>query len=182
MRIIDHAPRYRADRKRINLAWIAERLVVEDVDPEVPDQKEESICERAATSSCHGRRWDRWHPRHAVNATVVYQVVRMAADKHWRGRGIGRSLGEALIAKAHQHGARKMMLYFNRAGAVEAIAPYHDLCCKELPFPTKAYARADIYMALALACGIAFCRSACTSLAFSFPRPIEAIAPELNFK
>jgi GNAT superfamily N-acetyltransferase len=84
------------------------------------------------------------------NSPGVYQMVKMAVDVRSRGKGIGRALGEAIIDTARQHGAHMVMLYSNRAGAVEAIDLYRKLGFKELPLPTKAYARADIYMELEL--------------------------------
>lgn len=149
VRIIDYSPRYQADWKRINVAWIAERFVVEDVDLEVLDHPDENILAKGGhiilamegeevVGTC----------ALLLNAPGVYQMVKMAVDTSRRGRGIGGALGEAIIVKARQHAASKVMLYSNRAGAVEAIALYRKLGFQELPLPTKAYARADIYMEL----------------------------------
>ncbi|MBP7512905.1 MAG: GNAT family N-acetyltransferase [Flavobacteriales bacterium] len=151
MRIIDYAPRYQADRKRINVAWIAERFVVEDVDLEVLDHPDENILSKGGhiilamegdevVGTC----------ALLLHAPGVYQMVKMAVDTRSRGKGIGRALGLAIIEKARQQGARMVMLYSNRAGAMEAIDLYLRLGFMELPLPTKAYARADIYMELEL--------------------------------
>jgi len=149
--IIDYAPRYQDDWKRINVAWIAERFVVEDVDLEVLDHPEENIVSKGGhiILAIMG---DEVVGTCALlhNSPGVYQMVKMAVDSLSRGKGIGRALGEAVIGKARQQGARKVMLYSNRAGAVEAIDLYRKLGFQELPMPTQAYARADIYMELDL--------------------------------
>jgi putative acetyltransferase len=152
MHIADYSPQYQADWKRINVAWIAARFVVEDVDLEVLDHPQEKILDPGGCIllAVEGEQ---------VVGTVallyagpgVYQMVKMAVDEAWRGHGIGRKLGEAVIERARQLGARTVMLYSNRAGAVEAIDLYRKLGFQELPLPTQAYARADIYMELDLA-------------------------------
>ena len=152
MSIIDYSPRYQTDWKRINVAWIAERFVVEDVDLEVLDHPDENILSKGGHIILAMEEDDVVGTCALLfSAPGVYQMVKMAVDSRWRGKGIGRALGVAMIAKARQHGARKVMLYSNRAGAVEAITLYRQLGFQELPLPTKAYARADIYMELAVA-------------------------------
>jgi GNAT superfamily N-acetyltransferase len=152
VRIIDYRPEHHTAFKRINVAWIAERFVVEDVDLDVLDHPREKILDPGGCIllAVEGD---------AVVGTVallrsapgVYQMVKMAVDQPWRGRGIGRLLGEAVIERARQLAASQLMLYSNRAGSVEAIALYRSLGFLERPLPTKAYARADIYMELDLA-------------------------------
>jgi putative acetyltransferase len=151
MRIIDYSPRYQADWKRINVAWIAERFVVEEVDLEVLDHPDKNILSKGGHIIL-AMEGDEVVGTCALlySSPGVYQMVKMAVDIRSRGKGIGRALGQAIIDKARQHGAGMVMLYSNRAGAVEAIALYRKLGFKELPLPTRAYARADIYMELEL--------------------------------
>lgn len=151
MRIIDYEPRYQADWKRINVAWISKSFVLEDVDLVVLDHPEENIIDpggciilamedRTVVGTC----------ALLFSAPSVYQMVKMAVDEAWRGKGIGRVLCEAIIERARELGGHTLMLYSNRAGAAVAIALYRKLGFQELPLPTKAYARADIYMELDL--------------------------------
>ena len=151
MRIIDYSPEYQADWKRINVAWIAERFVVEDVDLDVLDHPDENILSKGGHIIL-AMEGDEVVGTCALlfDTPGVYQMVKMAVDNRWRGKGFGRALGLAIIEKAKHNGARRVMLYSNRAGAVEAIDLYRKLGFKELPLPTKAYARADIYMELEL--------------------------------
>lgn len=151
MHIIDFEPRYQADFKRINVAWIAKSFVVEDVDLEVLDAPEEKILapgghillamvgeEVAGTCAL-------------LNAAPgVFQLAKMAVDERFRGAGIGRELCKASIERARQQGAAKVMLYSNTKGSVTAVQLYRDLGFVELPLPTQAYQRANIYMELVL--------------------------------
>ncbi len=151
MRIIDYEPRYQADWKRINVGWISKSFVVEDVDLLVLDHPQQEIIDHGGciilamedntvVGTC----------ALLYSAQGVYQMVKMAVDDSWRGKGIGRLLCEAIIERARELGGHTLMLYSNRAGAAVAIALYRKLGFRELPLPTKAYARADIYMELEL--------------------------------
>lgn len=151
MHIIDYEPRYQADWKRINVAWIAKTFVVEAVDLEVLDHPEQGIIAPGgcillaleggtAVGTC----------ALLLSKPGVYQMVKMAVDEAWRGHGIGRALGEAIIERARSLGGHLLMLYSNRAGSAAAVALYRDLGFLERPLPTQAYARADVYMELAL--------------------------------
>lgn len=151
MRIIDYEPRYQADWKRINVAWISKSFVVEDVDLEVLDRPKENIIDPGGCIIL-AMEGDNVVGTCALlsGAPGVYQMVKMAVDDAWRGKGIGRVLCEAIIERARELGGHTLMLYSNRAGAAVAIALYRKLGFRELSLPTKAYARADIYMELEL--------------------------------
>ncbi|HEY0977036.1 MAG TPA: GNAT family N-acetyltransferase [Flavobacteriales bacterium] len=151
MPIIDYAPRYQSDWKRINVDWISKDFVVEEVDLEVLDHPQENLIDRGGcillamegdtvVGTC----------ALLLAAPGAYQMVKMAVDEAWRGHGIGRKLGEAIIEKARELGGHTLMLYSNRSGSAAAVALYRDLGFQERPLPTQAYARADIYMELPL--------------------------------
>lgn len=152
MHIVPYAPQYQADWKRINVAWIAKSFVVEAVDLEVLDHPQENILDRGGSIllAVEGD---------AVVGTCalvlarpgVYQMVKMAVDEAWRGHGIGRTLGHAIIEEARLRGGHTLMLYSNRSGSAAAVELYRALGFVEAPLPTQAYARADIYMELPLA-------------------------------
>ncbi len=128
MRIIDYEPRYQADWKRINVAWISRSFVVEDVDLEVLDDPQERIITPggciilamegdAVVGTC----------ALLLSKPGVYQMVKMAVDEAWRGEGIGRLLGEAIIERARELGGHLLMLYSNTTGSAAAGALYRDL-------------------------------------------------------
>lgn len=151
MRIVEYAPQYQADWKRINVAWIAKSFVVEDVDLEVLDHPQENIINPGGCIIL-AMEGDGVVGTCALlfSRPGVYQMVKMAVDDAWKGRGYGRMLCEAIIERARRLGGHTLMLYSNRAGAATAIALYRQLGFRELPLPTQAYKRADIYMELPL--------------------------------
>jgi len=149
VRIIDYEPRYQPEFKRINVAWIQKSFVVEDVDLEVLDRPEENILARGGhillallgeevAGTC----------ALITSGPGVYQLVKMAVGERFRGLGIGRALCEAMIERAGQLGATKVMLYSNTRGSTRALELYRKLGFREWPLPTQAYRRADIYMEL----------------------------------
>lgn len=151
MRIIDHRPEHQPAFKRINMAWIAERFVVEDVDLQVLDHPEANILAPGGHILLAEEAGEVIGTCALVRSTPdTYQLAKMAVDTAHRGRGIGRALCEAAVARARELGARKVMLYSNTQGSGEAIALYRKLGFRERPLPTQAYARADIYMELDL--------------------------------
>ncbi|MEO8069489.1 MAG: GNAT family N-acetyltransferase [Flavobacteriales bacterium] len=151
MRIIEYEPRYRSEFKRINVAWIAKRFEVEDVDLEVLDRPEEKILALGGRILLALEGDEVAGTCALLNAAPgVYQLAKMAVDEPFRGAGIGRALCEAGVEIARQLGATKVMLYSNTKGSAAAVQLYRKLGFRELPLPTQAYLRADIYMELML--------------------------------
>lgn len=151
MHIIDYEPRYQPDFKRINVAWIAKSYVVEDVDLEVLDDPDGKIIAPGGAILLAMEAEEVVGTCALINAAPgVVQLAKMAVDERARGNGIGRVLCLAAIERARQLNATKVMLYSNRKGSATAIALYGALGFVELPLPTQAYTRANIYMELQL--------------------------------
>ncbi len=151
MHIIDYEPRYQPDFKRINVAWIAKSYVVEDVDLEVLDDPDGKIIATGGAILLAMEAEEVVGTCALINAAPgVVQLAKMAVDKRARGKGIGRLLCLAAIERSRQLHATKVMLYSNTKGSATAIALYRELGFVQLPLPTQAYARADIYMELEL--------------------------------
>jgi GNAT superfamily N-acetyltransferase len=77
------------------------------------------------------------------------ELAKMAVDAAARGRGIGRALGEAAIARARALGATRVELLSNTVLA-PAIALYRALGFVEAPMHDTEYERANIRMVLDL--------------------------------
>jgi GNAT superfamily N-acetyltransferase len=78
------------------------------------------------------------------------ELAKMAVTPAAQGQGVGRRLGETAIAFARQMGARKIMLLTNSRLA-PALRLYEQLGFERGPLPAHTeYARADVYMELAL--------------------------------
>ena len=79
----------------------------------------------------------------------VYELTKMAVAESERSRGIGRLLVEAAIARARERGARELVLASNSRLAT-ALALYESVGFRHVPPTETAYARADVFMTLAL--------------------------------
>lgn len=151
LEIVDYKPEYSGAWHDLNLAWISEIYVVEDEDRAVLTDPQKYLLDNGGAiiialfngepvGTCALRR---------VNAELV-EMCKMTVAKHVRGKNIGRALGEAIIQKAAEIGARVIELYSNRKGSELAIEMYRKLGFAEIPLTGAVYARADIKMQLML--------------------------------
>ena len=145
--ITDYAPEFRADFKRLNIAWISKYFTVETHDLEQLDDPEHHILAPGGLIFLA-------HLDGQVVGTValvpmpetgVFELAKMAVDEAYQGRQIGKKLGEALITRARALGARRIVLESNRRLA-PALALYERLGFREVPLVPTPYARADIRM------------------------------------
>ena len=75
----------------------------------------------------------------------VYELIKMAVDKDYRGYGIGKALCVAAIERAKSLDAKIFYLYSNTKAAA-AIHLYRQLGFEETPLGTQEFERADIRM------------------------------------
>lgn len=81
----------------------------------------------------------------------VFELAKLAVEPAAQNRGVGRRLCEAVIARAREAGASRVVLTSNSQLAA-ALHLYRALGFRDAPFPdTKPYVTADVYMALELA-------------------------------
>jgi GNAT superfamily N-acetyltransferase len=78
----------------------------------------------------------------------VFEFTKMAVDGKYRGKGIGKALGEAAITKALRCGASSVILYSN-SKLRPAISLYEKLGFHFVPVDAM-YERSDIKMQLDL--------------------------------
>jgi GNAT superfamily N-acetyltransferase len=150
VRIVDFAPRHRERFRELNLAWITEHFRVEEADRRALEDPEGYILghgghifmaevEGAIVGGCALLR----------NDDGSFELAKMAVDPAVRGRGVGRALGEAAIARARVLGARRVELLSNTRLA-PAITLYKSLGFVAVPLPPNDYERANIKMILEL--------------------------------
>lgn len=154
IRIVRYEPRHRDRFRALNLAWIEEHFAVEERDRRELDDPEGQIL--ASGGHIFMAESDGPEGIDVVGACALlhehegaYELAKMAVDPSARGRGVGRALGEAVIATARTLGARHVELLSNRKLA-PAIRLYRALGFVEVPLPSTDYARADIKMVLEL--------------------------------
>jgi len=147
--IVEYQPIHQPSFEKLNRQWIEQFFWMEPIDYEVlqkPDQHiiatggailmAEVDCKVAGTVALK------------LSAPGVYEFTKMAVDERYRGKQIGKKLGEAAIRKATSLGASKIILYSNTILA-PAIKLYRKLGFKEVPVDGP-YRRSNIKMELKL--------------------------------
>jgi len=145
----DYEPAHQPWFEQFNRAWIEKYFYMEAIDVAVLQQPGKHIIERGGWIIMAS-------VQNEVAGTValkfvapgVYEFTKMAVAEQYQGKGIGRALSEAAIAKARQQSADAIILYSNRQ-LKTAIALYKTLGFIEIPID-GIYARADIKMKLIL--------------------------------
>jgi GNAT superfamily N-acetyltransferase len=140
--------------RALNLAWIEEHFAVEDRDRRELDDPESHILATGGHIFVAEAEGPEGITVLGVCALIpehdgVYELVKMAVAREARGRGVGRALGEAVIAKARSLGAPRIELLSNTV-LTPAIGLYRALGFVEVPLPATDYARANIKMVLTL--------------------------------
>ena len=114
VQILDYAPRYQVDFKRLNVEWIEQYFKVEAADLKALDHPEEYILQpgghiflasyqEAIVGTCALIKMD----------DQTYELAKMAVSPAAQGLGIGSRLGEAALAKARALGAKRVYLESN---------------------------------------------------------------------
>lgn len=148
--ILDYAPEYAGDFKRLNIEWIEKYFTVEEHDLEQLNNPEEYIISKGG------------HILFAqYNGKIVgvcaliktndksFELAKMAVSADVQGKQIGTTLGAAVLNKAKAEGANHVWLESNRKLA-PAIHLYRKLGFEEIPMAETPYARADIKMEVCL--------------------------------
>jgi GNAT superfamily N-acetyltransferase len=156
MRIVGYARGNRAHRegfRDLNLAWIEEHFAVEPRDRHELDDPERHILDPGGWIFIAEEDEEQGTGVLGTCALVrehgVYELVKMAVAPAARGRGVGRALGEAVIAHARALGIPRIELLSNTVLG-PAIGLYRALGFVEVPLPPTEYARANIKMVLEL--------------------------------
>jgi ribosomal protein S18 acetylase RimI-like enzyme len=153
-RIVGYEPRHRAAFRELNLAWIREYFAVEDRDrQELDDPERHILAPGGAIFIAEAPAPDGPQVLGACALLAepdgAFELAKMAVAAAARGRGVGRTLGEAAVAHARSRGAPRVDLLSNTALG-PAIGLYRALGFQEVPLPKTDYARANIKMVLQL--------------------------------
>ena len=150
--IVSYDARYKNEFKRLNEAWISEYFEMEETDHKVLDHPEQYILDSGGeilfaverdivAGTCALIRMD--------DGPFDFELAKMAVDPMFRGRGIGRQLGAAIIDRARILGAKTIFLESNTILA-PAISLYRKLGFVETERQPTPYARGNIHMVLKL--------------------------------
>ena len=148
--IIDYSPEFLEDFKQLNYEWIEKYFTMEEADRKYLDHPNENILEPG------GHIYMARHDGAIVGACALvnmdgktYELAKMTVTERARGRGIGRLLGEAAIAKARELGATRLYLESNTV-LEPAIRLYQKLGFRKIVGHPSPYERCNIQMELEL--------------------------------
>lgn len=151
--IIDYAPRYKADFKRLNLEWIEAYFGVESIDETQLSHPESyflqpggyiyfaKYCGQIVGTCALLKHQDRG-----------FELSKMGVTKFYRGMGIGRKLAETAIEKVRSLNENQLFLETNHM-LIPAVNLYKHLGFQKRAFPdghSARYQRANLYMILVL--------------------------------
>jgi len=151
IRIVDYTPEYARAFYDLNYAWISETYEVEPEDEKILSNPEKYYLEEGGAilvalyqnepvGTCALKR----------RSNAIVEMSKMTVSKTMRGRKIGELLGKAIIAKARDIGATRIILNSNKKGSAAGINLYRKLGFIEVPLAVPEYKRADIKMELEL--------------------------------
>jgi len=151
IRIVDYKPEYAQAFYDLNYAWISETYEVEPEDEKVLSDPEKYylkdggailivLYQDEPVGTC-ALKW---------SGEGIVEMSKMTVSKKKRGKKIGDLLGNAIIKKAAEMGAEKIILYSNKKGSAAGINLYRKLGFVEVPLVGADYKRADIKMELNL--------------------------------
>ncbi len=135
----------------INLAWIERYFVVEKKDREVLEHPREAILDKGGVILMAVDAFG------AIGCCALiamgdggWELAKMGVTSEAQGRGVGRLLIDAAIARARELGAKRLFLETN-AILKPALKLYSDAGFKPVASATPSpYARADVQMELLL--------------------------------
>lgn len=134
----EHQPRFRD----LNLEWVQEFFSVEARDRAELEEPEQTILSHG------GCIFVALHGAHVIGACALlrgengsFEIAKMAVDKRYRRRGVGRALVERAVETAQARGTPHVEL-LTHTRLPEAVRLYRALGFAEVPVPPSDYARA----------------------------------------
>jgi len=146
--IVSYQPQYKQAFKQLNEEWITTWFKMEDADYRSLDHPQEYIVDKGGyiifalyqgkpVGTCALIKLDE----------QTFELGKMAVSPAVKGKGIGLLLGNAIIKKAKEAGAKRLYLESNTI-LKPAINLYHKLGFKKITGPPSPYERSNIQMEL----------------------------------
>jgi DNA-binding MarR family transcriptional regulator/N-acetylglutamate synthase-like GNAT family acetyltransferase len=148
--IIDYLPEFHEDFKRLNYEWIEKYFKLEETDYQSLNHPEEKILQPGGHIFMA-----RYSGKIIGTCALIkidddtYELAKMAVAEGARGKNIGWLLGQAVINKAHELGAKKIFLESNTV-LEPAINLYSKLGFQRIVGRPSPYERCNIQMELKL--------------------------------
>jgi putative acetyltransferase len=146
--IVEWHPKWAGDFRRLNEEWITRYFELEADDRRtLNDPEGEVIAPGGAIVLAVAEGEVVGTGALIAEGNGVYELAKMAVTPAWQGRGIGRLVGERLLAIARDRGARRVELV-SQSGLTPALKLYESLGFRHVPVGAVSYARADVRMEL----------------------------------
>jgi len=150
--IIDFEPRHKKIFKELNAEWIDTYFVMEPMDLKSLDHPQEYVINNGGAilmANYNGETVGTCALVRMKEGPYDFEVAKMAVSPGVRGKGIGWILGEAIIEKARQLGAKTLYIESNTK-LKSAISLYYKLGFKKIIGMASPYERCNIQMLLKL--------------------------------
>ena len=148
--IISYESKYHPDFKRLNLEWLEHYQLTETLDLKILDNPQQYILDGGGCLflAIDGAK--------VIGTTGlakehegVYELVKMAVDPQYRGRGIGKQLLDRCLEEARMYNAKKVFLFSNSQLLV-ALKLYEQYGFRHIDASDSPMLTADVKMELNL--------------------------------
>jgi GNAT superfamily N-acetyltransferase len=150
LKIIPYQQKYHAEFRRLNLEWLEAYNLVESHDLEILDDPEGTLIAGG------GKLFLALEADQVVGTAGIwkinneeYELVKMAVDPDFRGKGISKQLLEKCLEEVRTLGGKKMLLFSN-SQLKTALKLYEQYGFNYVEATDSPFATADVKMELAL--------------------------------
>ena len=146
--IIDYTTEFHAAFKQLNCEWIETYFTLEEQDLIYLDHPTEKILEQGGHIFMARYQGEVVGTGALVNVdNETYELAKMAVTERARGKHIGFLLGQSLIAKAREFGAKRLLIQSNTA-LEAAINLYYKLGFQRIVGKPSPYEKCNIQLEL----------------------------------
>lgn len=150
IQIVEYRDRYKHAFKQLNEDWISQYFEMEDSDYKALDNPKRNIINAGGAIIIALYKGEPVGTCALIKMpSNCFELAKMAVSKDVQGLGIGNLLGQSIIQKAKQLGAKKIYLESNTKLSA-ALSLYRKLGFKRIATKPSPYTRCDIQMALSL--------------------------------
>jgi len=150
IQILSYSPELNPYFKSINTAWVEELFSLEPFDIAQFEDPEEVIVKPGGTI-IFAKLGEEIVGTVALYKTAedTFEMIKMGVSPVAQGKGVGMILGKAILEKAKEMGARKVVLYSNTK-LKPALHIYQKLGCTSVIPEAGKYCRCDVKMEIEL--------------------------------
>lgn len=145
--IIEYKALYKNDYIRLNLSWLKEYNLLEEKDEQIIQNLDEEVFDKGGKVFLLKTEEER------IIGTIgllpvskkTVEIIKLAVDKKFTGKGFGRQLMEKAIKEAYDMGFLEIILYTNNI-LKSAIKLYEKLGFESVDLDDSGYESVDIKM------------------------------------